>query len=100
MTAYLVADVTVPDLDAYRESGYLDAAMETAAAFGGRYIVRGGATEILEGDWRPGRLVVIEFPSMSNLLAWYRSDEYAPWIEVRRTLTESRLVAVEGMPEA
>ena len=99
MAAYLMADVGVHDLEAYRESGYLEAAMQTAAQFGGRYIVRGGSIDILEGDWSPRRLVIIEFPTMDLLKAWYRSDDYAPWIEVRRSLTDSRLVAVEGLPE-
>ena len=97
MTAYLLADVDVHDADAYRDSGYLEAAMSTAAAHGGRYIVRGGATEVLEGDRQPNRTVVIEFPSMDDLRAWYTSDEYAPWIEVRRSLSESSLIAVEGL---
>lgn len=99
MAAYLMADVGVHDLEAYRSSGYLEAAMQTAAQFGGRYIVRGGTTDVLEGDWSPQRMVIIEFPSMDLLRAWYDSDEYAPWIEVRRSLTDSRLVAVEGLPE-
>jgi uncharacterized protein (DUF1330 family) len=98
MSAYLLADVGVHDLEAYRASGYLDAAMSTAATHGGKYIVRGGDTEVLEGDWSPRRMVIIEFPSMEALDAWYQSAEYSPWIEVRRSLTDSRLVAVEGLP--
>jgi uncharacterized protein (DUF1330 family) len=72
--------------------------MQTAAQFGGRYIVRGGTTDVLEGDWSPQRMVIIEFPSMDQLEAWYSSEEYAPWIEVRQSLTDSKLVAVEGLP--
>jgi len=98
MSAYLMADVAVHDLEAYRDSGYLDAAMRTAAAHGGKYIVRGGDTNVLEGGWAPRRMVIIEFPSMDDLREWYRSEEYAPWIEVRKSLTDSRLVAVEGLP--
>lgn len=98
MAAYLMADVGVHDLEAYRSSGYLEAAMQTAAQFGGRYIVRGGTTDVLEGDWSPRRMVIIEFPSMDQLEAWYSSEEYAPWIEVRQSLTDSKLVAVEGLP--
>ena len=98
MAAYLMADVGVHDLEAYRSSGYLEAAMQTAAQFGGRYIVRGGTTDVLEGDWSPQRMVIIEFPSMDQLEAWYSSEEYAPWNEVRQSLTDSQLVAVEGLP--
>ena len=99
MTAYLVADVQPHDVDEYRASGYLEAALRTAAKHGGVYRIRGGETTILEGDWEPNRFVLIEFPSMEHLRAWYEDPEYAPWIQVRRRLADSRLVAVEGLPE-
>lgn len=99
MTAYLVADVLPHDVDEYRASGYLDAAKRTAAKHGGVYRIRGGETTVLEGDWAPHRFVLIEFPSMEHLKAWYEDPEYAPWIQVRGRLADSRLVAVEGLPE-
>ena len=97
MAAFLIADVKVRDLEGYRSSGYLDAAMATAAKFGGNYLARGGETVVFEGEWEPNRLVIIQFPDMESLKAWYASDEYRPWIEVRRSLTESNLVGLEGI---
>jgi uncharacterized protein (DUF1330 family) len=97
MSAFLLADIDVHDFDAYVASGYREAAEETAARYGGVYIARGGATEVLEGEYEPRRTVIIQFPSMENLREWYHSDEYAPWIAVRQSLTHSRLVAIDGL---
>ena len=98
MAAFFIADVHVHDLKAYRESGYLDAARRSAARFGGEYIARGGETTVFEGDWEPGRVVIIRFPSMEQLRAWYDSDEYRPWREVRWSLADARIIALEGIP--
>lgn len=97
MAAYLLADVAPHDMDAYRASGYLEAVVRLAADYGGRYLARGGDMQLLEGDWEPRRMVIIEFPSMADLRAWYDSDAYAPWREVRQGLADSRLVAVDGL---
>lgn len=97
MTAYLLADVLPDDMDAYRASGYREAAVRTAAAFGGVYKARGGELTVLEGDWEPDRMVIIEFPSMKELLSWYRSPEYQEWASVRQRLApDSKIVALEG----
>ncbi len=97
MTAFLLADVLPEDMEAYRASGYLEAAVRTANSFGGVYRARGGETIILEGEWEPDRMVIIEFPSMDQLLAWYRSPEYQEWAPVRqRFAPNSRIVALEG----
>ena len=98
MPAYVLADVLPDDVDAYRASGYLEAAVTTAKAHGGVYRARGGETTVLEGDWEPERMVIIEFPSMENLLAWYNSPEYQEWAPVRQSLApNSKLVALEGI---
>ena len=95
--AYLLADVLPEDMEAYRASGYLEAAVRTAASFGGIYKARGGQVIVLEGDWKPDRMVIIEFPSMDELLAWYRSPEYQEWAPIRQRLApESKMVALEG----
>ena len=99
MAAYLMADVLPEDVEAYRASGYLEAAVATVAAFGGVHRARGGETKVLEGDWEPERMVIIEFPSMAQLLAWYNSPEYQEWAPVRqRFVPNSKLVALEGTP--
>lgn len=101
MTAYLMADVLAEDMEAYRASGYLEAAVRTASAHGGVYRARGGDTVVLEGDWEPDRMVIIEFPSMDDLLAWWNSPEYDEWKPVRRRyVPNSKIVALEGSPPA
>jgi uncharacterized protein (DUF1330 family) len=98
MAAYLMADVLPQDMDGYRESGYLEAAVRTATAHGGVYRVRGGELTVLEGDWNPDRMVIIEFPSMDALMTWYRTPEYQEWAAVRRRFVpNSKIVAVEGV---
>jgi uncharacterized protein (DUF1330 family) len=64
---------------------------------GGRFIVRGGAHETLEGPWRPGRLVIIEFPTMAALTGWYGSPEYQRLIALRQGASRGSLLAVEGV---
>lgn len=71
MPAYLVADIEVIDRDLYDE--YRKGVPPTVAAHGGRFLVRGGATQTLEGDWSPKRAVVIEFPDAAALKRWYDS---------------------------
>jgi len=94
MPAYLIADVNVENPDIYAE--YRRQVLPLIERYGGRFIVRGGAHETLEGGWRPARLVVIEFPSMTVLKEWYRSPEYTKLIELRRGASSGSLLAVEG----
>lgn len=94
MAAYIIVDIKVTDPDRYED--YKRLAAPTIAAHGGRYIVRGGATEVLEGDGRPGRIVALEFPSMEQARAWYRSPEYAAARGVRQESATAEMVLVEG----
>jgi len=64
---------------------------------GGRYLTRPGGHEVLEGDWRPDRVVVVEFPDMAALKAWYRSPDYQPLIALRRRAATDLLIAVDGI---
>jgi uncharacterized protein (DUF1330 family) len=95
MAAYLIADVEIHDPQTYK--AYQQSAPATIAAHGGRYLVRGGATEVVEGSWSPKRCVILEFPSMAQLRAWYDSSEYLPLRELRKKSTRSNLVMVEGL---
>jgi uncharacterized protein (DUF1330 family) len=94
MPAYLIADTRVTDQVAYDE--YRRQVGPQIARFGGRFLIRGGAHQVLEGTWQPGRVVVIEFPTMAALRAWYDSPEYAPLIALRQRAAEGNLIAVEG----
>ncbi len=95
MAAYVIADIKVTDSAGFAE--YQRKVPATIAAYGGRYLVRGGATETLEGHWSPNRCVVLEFPSMAQLKTWYASPEYRPLIAIRERTTQSNLVIVQGM---
>lgn len=94
MPAYIIADTEIHDHKLYDE--YKRKVLPTIQKFGGRFIVRGAPHELLEGTWRPHRLVVIEFPDMAKLKAWYRSPEYAPLLAMRQPAAIDHLVAVEG----
>jgi len=97
MAAFLLADVSVPDMQAYIDSGYLEMVPKLAAPYGGVYRARGGAMEQLEGDWLPERMIIIEFPDMQQLKAFYESEEYLPYRNIRQQLATSKLVALEGL---
>jgi uncharacterized protein (DUF1330 family) len=96
MPAYLVADIEITDAEGYAEYG--KAVVESIAVFGGRFIVRGGAIEVREGAWSPKRLVILEFPSMERLRAWYDSPEYASMLALRKRSAIANLLLVEGVP--
>jgi uncharacterized protein (DUF1330 family) len=95
MAAYLIADVEVIDQTAYEQ--YRQKAPATIAAYGGRYVARGGTTEVLEGSWSPRRCVIVEFPSMEQLKAWWASPEYTPLRAIRELAARSNLVATQGL---
>jgi len=94
MPAYVIADTHITDQKTYEE--YKRRVAPLIAKFGGRFLVRGGKHTVLEGTWRPHRLVVIEFPTMEALDTWYHSPEYAPVLALRQPAATVQLVAVEG----
>jgi uncharacterized protein (DUF1330 family) len=95
MAAYLIADVEVRDVQAYEE--YRQKVPAVIAAYGGRYLVRGGAVERFEGDAAMHRVVLLEFPDMAKLRAFYESSEYQRLIPVRRKASRANLFAVQGV---
>jgi uncharacterized protein (DUF1330 family) len=96
MAAYVVAEVEVTDPVAYEE--YRKLVPATIARYGGKFLVRGGATEAKEGGWQPKRLVVLEFASMDQARQWYHSPEYAPALAIRLKAARSKVVLAEGAP--
>jgi uncharacterized protein (DUF1330 family) len=94
MAAYLLARIVVHDEAKYAE--YRAQVPPVIAAHGGRYLVRGGAVDVKEGDPPLGRLVVVEFPDMQAARTFYGSAEYAPLLKLRLDSTESEAVIVEG----
>jgi uncharacterized protein (DUF1330 family) len=95
MAAYLIVNVDVRDPVRYQE--YVKKVPATLAAYGGRFIVRGGQAERLEGDYQPKRLVVIEFDSAERARAWWSSEEYAAPKALRQSLAKTDLILVEGV---
>lgn len=95
MPAYLIAEVDVHDAAAYEE--YKKLTPGAVAAYGGRFIVRGGTVDSKEGGWKPARLVVVEFPSMEQARRFYDSPEYAPALAIRLKAATSRLILAEGI---
>src|SRR5207344_3477958 len=76
MPAYLIVQIAVTDPEKYER--YKQLVPSSIAQYGGRYLVRGGRSETLEGNWSPARLAVLEFPSMDRAREWWNSPEYAP----------------------
>jgi uncharacterized protein (DUF1330 family) len=95
MAAYLIAEHKITDPAKFDEYGAKVAPM--IARFGGRYLTKSGSHEILEkGYWRPDRVVIIEFPDMAALNAWYNSAEYQPLIALRQLAALDQLITIEG----
>ncbi len=95
MAAYVIGDVEVIDSAAYDE--YRSRVPATVAAYGGRYLARGGAVVAVEGGWSPSRCVILEFPSMAQLKTWYTSPEYTPLQAIRARATKSKMIFTEGI---
>ena len=97
MAAYLVA---LDPEDGYGNpegmAQYAETVKGIIESFGGRYLARHKETRLLDGDWQPDYIVLVEFPSMSRLLEFYESEEYRPWLELRRKAGDGRIIAAEG----
>jgi uncharacterized protein (DUF1330 family) len=91
----MIADVEVTDEEAYRE--YIKKAPDIIARYGGRYLVRGGAVETIEGNWNPKRLVIEAFDSMEQVKAWLDSPEQREANEIRHRAARTNLIIIEGV---
>jgi uncharacterized protein (DUF1330 family) len=94
MSAYIIADIQVTDPVAYDD--YRPLAAASIARFGGRFIVRGGKVDLLEGEPQPERIVVIEFPDADTARRWYQSEEYQTALKIRQAASSGRVLLVEG----
>jgi len=95
MAAYVIVEISITDPNEYEEYKKLTPA--SIAAYDGRFIVRGGQTASLEGDWQPERIVVLEFPSVVRAKEWWNSDEYAKAKEIRQRTAHTKMIVVEGV---
>ena len=94
MAAYVLVEVEVTDPTTYEEYKQLTPA--TLAVYGGKFVVRGGASETLEGDWKPNRVVVLEFPSVEQAKTWWNSPEYSKAKAIRQRAAITRMIVLEG----
>jgi uncharacterized protein (DUF1330 family) len=95
MPAYYIGEHIVSDFTLF--DAYLVKAVPMIERFGGRYLTKAGTHEILEGDWKPNRVVVIEFPDIASIRNWYQSPEYQPLIALRRSAAIDVMIMLEGL---
>lgn len=95
MPAYVIVDIEVHDTQAYDEYRKLVGA--TLTRYGGKFIVRGGNIDVLEGDWKPKRIVVLEFETLARAREWYDSEEYRIPKQLRMKAATGNIIAVEGL---
>ena len=95
MPAYIVVEIDVVDHERFET--YRQIVPASVAAYGGKYLVRGGKVQTLEGTWTPKRFVVLEFPSVERAKAWYNSPEYAEARALRQECARSQIIVAEGL---
>ena len=95
MPAYVIVEIEVLDPAGYDE--YKKQAGATVAKYGGKYIVRGGKTEVLEGDWQPKRIVVLQFESTQRAKEWLNCEEYREPRKMRHATARTNMILVEGV---
>lgn len=95
MTAYVIVDIEVTNPEGYKE--YMKLSPPAVAAYGGKFVARGGRTEVLEGDWMPNRLVILQFENIENAKAWLDSPEYSEAKALRHKYARSNMVVIEGV---
>jgi len=95
MHAFVIVEIEVHDPETYEN--YRSLASASVEAYGGKFLARGGATESLEGDWTPERIVVLEFPSLARARQWWASPEYSDAKAIRMQAARTRMIATEGI---
>ena len=95
MPAYEIVEIEITDPVGYEE--YKKQAAATVHKYGGKYIAAGGQQEVLEGDWGPKPIVVIEFPSMQRAREWFNCDEYREPSKIRHRTAKTKMILVEGV---
>jgi len=95
MPAYVIVETDITDPEQYER--YKAASPGAVAAAGGRFVARGGELAVLEGDWQPSRLVVLEFEDLAAAKRWYHSERYQEAKQLREGAAHMRMVAVQGV---
>ena len=97
MAAYVIVDIDVKDPEGYAR--YRDLAPGAVAQYGGKYLARGGKTEVLEGEWQPKRLVILQFDSAERAKEWLHSQEYAEAKALRHRYAKSNMLLIDGVKQ-
>lgn len=95
MKAYVIVEITIHDKDLYEEYKKLTPA--AISLYDGKFVVRGTKTELLEGEWNPERIVVLEFPSVERANEWWHSQEYSKAKAIRQRAATTKMIVVEGV---
>ena len=95
MPAYYIGEHRITNTAVFDE--YLVKVIPMIERCGGRYLTKTGTHEILEGDWQPNRVVIVEFPDMASIRKWYRMPEYQPLIALRQSAATDVMIALEGL---
>jgi len=95
MPAYVIVEIDILDPVGYEE--YKKQAAATVLKYGGKYVVRGGKTEVLEGDWQPKRIVMLEFASIDQAKKWLNCEEYREPRKLRHKTAKTNMIAIEGL---
>ena len=95
MGAFVIIDVSIHDDSMYEE--YKKLTPGSLVEYGGQFVVRGGKSEMLEGDWNPKRIVVIEFPSVEQAKAWWNSELYSKAKAIRQSASTTKMIVVPGV---
>ena len=95
MPAFVMVEIKIHDQDLYKS--YTQLTPPSIAAYQGKFIARGGETTVLEGEWKPERLVLLEFPSVARAKEWWHSEAYSKARKIRQQAASTRMVLVDGV---
>ena len=95
MSAYVITDVEITDASLYGQ--FLEQVTTTVDSHGGRFVARGGGTDVIEGDWTPRRIAILEFGNTERVKAWLGSPEYTALDGIRTKSSNINMVVVEGL---
>ena len=95
MPAYYIGEHKITNAAVFEE--YLTKVMPMIERFGGRYLRKRGSHEVLEGDWKPNRVVIVEFPDKASIRKWYEASEYQPLIALRQSAAIDVMIMLDGV---
>ncbi|WKK65369.1 DUF1330 domain-containing protein [Lutimonas zeaxanthinifaciens] len=95
MSAFVLVEIDIHDMELYKSYTLLTPA--TIAAYNGKFVVRGGEATVLEGDWKPQRIVILEFPSVEKANDWWHSQAYEKARKIRQKAATTKMIILEGV---